>query len=107
MTSIRSHLWTRQRSLLRKSRPIPRRTNAREGSKLGRDTVRPLHHVRDWPKLVPYYEELYRGRTYLGSAEGKPVRKQVSELARRFGVADRRVQPLEPEREPEQLELAV
>jgi hypothetical protein len=53
------------------------------------------------------HEELYRGRAYLGSAEGKPVRKQVSELARRFGVADRRVQPLEPEREPEQLELDV
>jgi DNA repair photolyase len=65
------------------------------------------HLARDWPELVPYYEELYRGRAYLGSAEGKPVRKQVSELARRFGVADRRVQPLEPEREPEQLELAV
>jgi DNA repair photolyase len=65
------------------------------------------HLARDWPELVPYYEELYRGRAYLGSAEGKPVRKQVSELARRFGVADRRVQPLEPEREPEQLELAL
>jgi DNA repair photolyase len=65
------------------------------------------HLARDWPELVSYYEELYRGRSYLGSAEGKPVRKQVSELARRFGVADRRVQPLEPEREPEQLELAL
>jgi DNA repair photolyase len=65
------------------------------------------HLARDWPELVPYYDELYRGRAYLGSAEGKPVRKQVSELARKFGVADRRVQPLEPEREPEQLELAL
>jgi DNA repair photolyase len=65
------------------------------------------HLARDWPELVSYYEELYHGRSYLGSAEGKPVRKQVSELARRFGVADRRVQPLEPEREPEQLELAL
>jgi DNA repair photolyase len=65
------------------------------------------HLARDWPELVPYYEELYRGRAYLGSAETKPVRKKVSALARRFGVADRRVQPLEPAREPEQLELAL
>jgi DNA repair photolyase len=65
------------------------------------------HLASDWPELLPYYEELYRGRAYLGSAEAKPVRKKVSALARRFGVADRRVQPLEPEREPEQLELAL
>jgi DNA repair photolyase len=65
------------------------------------------HLARDWPELVPYYDGLYRTRAYLGSAEGKPVRKQVSELARRFGVGDRRVHPLEPEREPEQLELAL
>jgi DNA repair photolyase len=65
------------------------------------------HLARDWPELVPYYEELYRGRAYLGSAGTKPVRKKVSALARRFGVADRRVQPLEPAPEPEQLELAL
>jgi DNA repair photolyase len=65
------------------------------------------HLARDWPELVPYYEELYRGRAYLGSAEVKPVRKRVSGLAWKFGVADRRVLPLEPERPPEQLELAV
>jgi DNA repair photolyase len=65
------------------------------------------HLARDWPELVAYYEELYRGRAYLGSAETKPVRKNVSGLAREFGVADRRVRPLEPERPPEQLELAV
>ncbi|HYZ18025.1 MAG TPA: radical SAM protein, partial [Gaiellaceae bacterium] len=65
------------------------------------------HLARDWPELVPYYEELYRGRAYLGSAEAKPVRAKVSELARTFGVADRRVRPLAPESEPEQLELAV
>jgi DNA repair photolyase len=65
------------------------------------------HLARDWPELVPYYEELYRGRAYLGSAKVKPVRKRVSGLAREFGVADRRARPLEPERPPEQLELAV
>jgi hypothetical protein len=65
------------------------------------------HLARDWPELVPYYEELYRGRAYLGSAEAKPVRKQVSDLACKFGVADRRVRPLAPEPKPVQLELAV
>jgi DNA repair photolyase len=63
------------------------------------------HLVQDWPELVPHYEELYRGRAYLGSAESKPVRKQVSALAREFGVADRRVRPLAPEPKPEQLAL--
>jgi DNA repair photolyase len=63
--------------------------------------------ARDWPELIPRYRELYRGRAYLGSAEAKPVRKIVSDLARRFGVADRRVHPPEPEREPEQLVLAL
>jgi DNA repair photolyase len=65
------------------------------------------HLAQDWPELVPHYEELYRGRAYLGSAESKPLRKRVSALAREHGVADRRVRPLAPEPKPEQLELAV
>jgi DNA repair photolyase len=65
------------------------------------------HLARDWPELVPYYEELYRGRAYVGSAEGKLVRKKVSALAREYGVADRRVRPLAPKQMPEQLQLAV
>jgi DNA repair photolyase len=65
------------------------------------------HLAEDWPELLPHYEELYRGRAYLDSAEAKPVRKQVAALAREHGVADRRVRPLEPEPEPEQLALAV
>jgi len=65
------------------------------------------HLAQDWPELVPYYEELYRGRAYLGPAEAKPVRRQVSALAREHGVADRRVRPLAPAPEPEQLALVV
>jgi DNA repair photolyase len=65
------------------------------------------HLAEDWPELLPHYEGLYRGRAYLGSAEAKPVRKQVAALAREHGVADRRVRPLAPEPEPEQLALAV
>ena len=51
------------------------------------------HLAEDWPELVPHYEVLYRGRAYLGSAETKPVKRQVAELARAHGVADRRVPP--------------
>jgi len=65
------------------------------------------HLAQDWPELLPRYAELYRGRAYLGSAETKPIRKQVSALAREYGVADRRVQPLAPKPMPEQLQLAV
>ena len=67
-----------------------------------------LEHLReDWPELVPLYDELYAGRAYLPSAQVKPVRTQVAELARRFEIADRRVRPAEPEPQPEQLALAV
>jgi hypothetical protein len=65
------------------------------------------HLAEDWPELVPHYQELYRRRAYLGAEESKPVRAQVSALAREFGVADRRVIPVEPEQKPEQLALAV
>jgi DNA repair photolyase len=65
------------------------------------------HLAEDWPELVPRYRELYSGRAYLGADETKPVKCRVSALARELGVADRRVQPIEPEAEPEQLALAV
>jgi DNA repair photolyase len=65
------------------------------------------HLAEDWPELLPRYRELYRNRAYLPADETKPVRLQVSALARELGVADRRVHPAEPEEEPEQLALAV
>ena len=65
------------------------------------------HLAEDWPELLPHYRELYRNRAYLPADETKPVRLQVSALARELGVADRRVHPAEPEEEPEQLALAV
>ncbi len=65
------------------------------------------HLAQDWPELLPHYRQLYRSRAYLGAGETKFVRQQVSALAREFGVADRRSPRLEPEREPEQLALAV
>jgi DNA repair photolyase len=65
------------------------------------------HLADDWPELVPLYEELYAGRAYLGANDTKPIRAQVADLARRFEIADRRNAPIVPERQPEQLALAI
>ena len=62
---------------------------------------------RDWPELLPRYEELYAKRAYLGAEETKPVKQTVRELARKHGVRDRRRVKLTPPPEPEQLQLAV
>jgi DNA repair photolyase len=59
---------------------------------------------REWPELLPQYDELYGRRAYVDSGE---IRAQVRELARRHGVRDRRAVRLEPPAEPEQLTLAV
>jgi DNA repair photolyase len=65
------------------------------------------HLARDWPELLPEYERLYAGRTYLPRAEAEPVRALVAELRRRHGIADRRRTPLAPPPEPAQLALSV
>jgi DNA repair photolyase len=62
---------------------------------------------RDWPELLPEYEQLYGRRAYLSKAQSEPVRAQVRELTRAHGIRDRRRVRLEPPPEPEQLELAV
>ncbi len=62
---------------------------------------------RDWPELLPRYEQLYARRAYLPAEKTKPVREQVRELARAHGVRDRRRVRLEPPDDPEQLSLAV
>ncbi|MDF2749748.1 MAG: radical protein [Gaiellaceae bacterium] len=65
--------------------------------------------ARDWPELLPRYEELYERRAYLPHAEAQPVRLQVRELAREHGIRDRRTPPArraQPQ-EPAQLRLAV
>ena len=63
--------------------------------------------ARDWPEELARYEQLYADRAYLGSAETRPVRMRVAELAREIGVADRRRVRLEPPAPAEQLALAV
>jgi len=61
--------------------------------------------AREWPELVPRYEELYARRAYLPAAETNPVRAQVAALARAHGVRDGRRSPLAPPEPPEQLSL--
>ena len=63
--------------------------------------------ARDFPDQLDRYERLYARRAYLASEQAKPVRAQVSALARRHGVRDRRKRPIVPEPEPEQLLLAL
>src|ERR671930_221836 len=62
--------------------------------------------ARDYPGQLDHYERLYARRAYLGAEHAKPVRAQVAELAKRYGVRDRRRNPIEPEPDPEQLALA-
>jgi DNA repair photolyase len=63
---------------------------------------------RDWPELLPHYEELYaRGRAYLPAAEQEPVRAEVARLRKEVGIADRRAVRLAPEPRCEQLRIAV
>jgi DNA repair photolyase len=63
------------------------------------------HLAADWPEQLPFYEQLYAGKAYLGAAETKPIRAQVSALARQHGIQDRRKVRLKPPPEPEQLSL--
>jgi DNA repair photolyase len=65
------------------------------------------HLAEDWPEQLPHYEELYADRAYLGAELMKPVREQVSRLAREYDIADRRKIRPAPPPEPEQLSLAV
>jgi DNA repair photolyase len=64
--------------------------------------------ARDWPELLPQYEELYAGgRAYLPAAEQEPVRGEVARLRKEIGIADRRAVRLVPEPRCEQLRIAV
>jgi len=65
--------------------------------------------ARDWPEELERYERLYGRRAYLGKEQTKPVREQVSSLAKEYGIHDRRSVRLEPEPPviAEQLALAV
>ncbi|PYM22727.1 MAG: radical SAM protein [Candidatus Rokuibacteriota bacterium] len=63
--------------------------------------------ARDWPALLPRYEEIYRRGPYPERAESEPLKARVAALRRELDVADRRARPLEPPPAPEQLALAI
>ena len=65
------------------------------------------HLAADWPGMVHHYDRLYDGRAYLQASEATPVRRQVAELAREYGVRDRRREPLDGGAHDEQLALSV
>jgi DNA repair photolyase len=64
------------------------------------------HLAEDWPEQLPLYERIYRGKAYLGADLMKPLRNEVSRLAREYELGDRRQIKLVPPPEPEQLALS-
>jgi DNA repair photolyase len=62
---------------------------------------------RDWPELLPRYQELYTGGSYLPRRDADPVREQVRALAREHGIRDRRRVRFRPAKPAEQLTLTV
>jgi DNA repair photolyase len=63
------------------------------------------HLARDWPELLQRYRDLYRYDAYLPDEKKAPILTRVAELRERYGIADRREQPLTPPPPPEQLAL--
>jgi DNA repair photolyase len=61
--------------------------------------------ARDWPELLPEYEELYDRRAYLPNDVARPAKETVRRLAKLHGIADRRPEPLRPPARDEQLSL--
>ena len=60
---------------------------------------------RDWPELLPEYEELYRRRAYLPNAVSAPTRELVRILAGKHAIRDRRTVKPRPPARPQQLSL--
>src|SRR5690348_5904115 len=65
------------------------------------------HLAEDWPEQLPLYEELYAQKAYRGAELIKPLKEEISRLAREHGVKDRRRVKLAPPPEPAQLSPAV
>lgn len=62
--------------------------------------------ARDWPELLPEYEQLYASRAYLPRSTAEPARLEVRRLARVHGIRDRRPEPLRPQPRDEQLSFS-
>jgi DNA repair photolyase len=63
--------------------------------------------ARDWPALLPRYEQLYRTGAYPEREVTEPIKARVADLRERFEIADRRARPLEPPPAPAQLGLTI
>jgi DNA repair photolyase len=63
--------------------------------------------ARDWPEELERYERLYAHGAYLTRCVSEAVRDQVVKLRQRYGIADRRRDPITPVPEPEQLALEI
>lgn len=63
--------------------------------------------ARHWPEELGRYQRAYLKEAYPGREVTEPVKRTVAELKKRYRIADRRKIKWEPEREVEQLELAV
>jgi len=61
--------------------------------------------ARDWPELLPDYEELYARGAYLPRSLAAPARDLVRSLAEEHGIRDRRAAARRPPRRHEQLSL--
>jgi DNA repair photolyase len=58
------------------------------------------HLARDWPELLPRYAALYASGPYVARSILDPVRRAVTDLKSRHGIADRRAIRLQPPPEP-------
>ncbi len=63
------------------------------------------HLARDWPDLVPRYEELFRDRAYLPAASARALSSELAQVRRRYPLREQEL--IEPPEEPEQLALAL
>lgn len=48
------------------------------------------HLARDWPELLPHYEQLYAGRAYLDKSVTEAVGRTIADLRRRHGIGEKR-----------------
>jgi DNA repair photolyase len=65
------------------------------------------HLAQDWPEQIERYQKLYAGRAYAPNDRREEIRSRLAEIKR--AIPARRVATplIEPEAEPEQLDLAI
>ena len=65
------------------------------------------HLARDWPELLPRYEELYARGAYVARDVAGDVKRRLAELKAEHEIADRRPVKLEPSSEPAPEQLPI